>query len=96
MLRVLASVGTQLSSFVHELNSLLGMSEAIERALNAVLDTASELKRPSRARLREVAKSIADLRRHLERRISSTLSRLTRGEGGRVNDSTSVLMQLRG
>jgi signal transduction histidine kinase len=77
MLRVLASVGTQLSSFVHELNSLLGMSEAIERALNAVLDTASELKRPSRARLSEVAKSIADLRRHLERHASYLIDVVT-------------------
>ena len=70
MLRVLASVGTQLSSFVHELNGLLGMVEAIEGALLNVIDDATELRRNSRARLREVRRSAADLRRHLERHAS--------------------------
>jgi len=70
MLRVLASVGTQLSSFVHELNGLLGMTEAIETALRRRIDEAPELRRDTRVRLREVAKSIADLRRHLERHAS--------------------------
>jgi signal transduction histidine kinase len=70
MLRVLASVGTQLSSFVHELNGLLGMAESIEGALLNAIENATELGRSTRARLREVAKSIADMRRHLERHAS--------------------------
>lgn len=70
MLRVLASVGTQLSSFVHELNGLLGMAEAIEGALLKTIEDSTEIARGTRARLREVAKSVADLRRHLERHAS--------------------------
>ena len=41
MLRVLASLGTQLSSFVHELNGLLGMAETIEAALLRTMESAS-------------------------------------------------------
>ena len=70
MLRVLASVGTQLSSFVHELNGLLGMAEAIEGALLNVVEDVPELHRNSRARLREIRRSVADLRRHVERHAS--------------------------
>src|SRR5260370_11895160 len=70
MLRVLASVGTQLSSFVHELNGLLGMSEAIETALLNVIEESGDLERATKVRLRQVARSIADLRRYLERHAS--------------------------
>jgi len=77
MLRVLASLGTQLSSFVHELNGLLGMAEAVEATLNAIIDQADELKRTSRGRLREVLKSVGDLRRHLERHASYLIDVVT-------------------
>jgi signal transduction histidine kinase len=70
MLRVLASVGTQLGSFVHELNGLLGMAEAIEGALLKTIEDTAEISRGTRARLREIARSVADLRRHLERHAS--------------------------
>jgi len=70
MLRVLASVGTQLSSFVHELNGLLGMAEAIEKALLNTIEETDNLQRATKTRLREVARSVADLRRHLERHAS--------------------------
>jgi signal transduction histidine kinase len=70
MFRVLASVGTQLSSFVHELNGLLAMAEAVETVLAKLADDLPELKRPSRTRLREVAARAGDLRRHLERHAS--------------------------
>src|SRR5207237_7097788 len=33
MLRVLASVGTQMSGFIHEVTSLVGMAESIDKAL---------------------------------------------------------------
>jgi hypothetical protein len=77
MLRVLASVGTQLSSFVHEMNGLLSMSATIEATLLRTIDGATELKRSSRARLREVAKSLSDLRRHIERHASYLIDVVT-------------------
>jgi len=70
MLRVLASVGTQLSSFVHELRSLLAMAEAVEAALASVIEESTELKRESKSRLRGVLQSVGDLRRQLEREAS--------------------------
>lgn len=70
MLRVLASVGTQLSSFVHELNGLLGMAEAIEGALKRLIEENPQLKRQIRSRLNDIAKSTSDLRRHVERQAS--------------------------
>lgn len=69
MLRVLASVGTQLGAFVHELNGLLGMAESIEGALLRTIES-NDIPRAPRARLREIARSLADLRRHLERHAS--------------------------
>jgi len=70
MLRVLASAGTQLSSFVHELNGLLGMAEAIETALLKTIEEEKDLHREAKARLRNIARSVADLRRHMERHAS--------------------------
>jgi signal transduction histidine kinase len=70
ILRVLASVGTHLSSFVHELNGLLGIAESIETALSRIIDESTDLPRPIRAKLREVARSTSDLRRYVERNAS--------------------------
>jgi signal transduction histidine kinase len=69
MVRVLASIGTHLSSFVHELNGLLGMAESIEGVLNRFIES-SELPRPMRSELREIAKATGDLRRQVERNAS--------------------------
>lgn len=77
MLRVLASVGTQLSSFVHELNGLLGMAESIEAALRSVIESGNETSRSTGAKLREVVRSVADLRRHLERHASYLIDVVT-------------------
>jgi signal transduction histidine kinase len=70
MLRVLASVGTQLSAFVHELNGTLGMATATERALSAIIDSQDESSRSTRARLKELLRAMGDLRRHIERHAS--------------------------
>jgi signal transduction histidine kinase len=71
MLRVLASIGTQMSSFIHELNGLLGMSEVIEKSLRSIAaDVSDSLPRKGLTRLRETIRSVADLRRHLERQAS--------------------------
>ncbi|MEZ4249474.1 MAG: HAMP domain-containing sensor histidine kinase [Polyangiales bacterium] len=69
LLRVLASVGTQMSAFVHEIRALLGASQAVEHALG---DLASDpkLTRAQRQKFKKVLQAIGDLRRGLEREAS--------------------------
>ena len=53
ILRVLASVGTQMSSFVHEINSLLGSAIALEGAVSNLRDR-QDTPAPMRKRLSEL------------------------------------------
>ena len=69
MLRVLASVGTQMSAFIHEINSLMGMTEGVEAALSR-LYTQDDLPRGSRQAIAKVQKLVGDLKRALERHAS--------------------------
>ncbi len=69
MFRVLASVGTQLASFVHEMNGLLGMAQSLENGL-AHLRRTAKLRPEQRRTLGEFARGLADLRRNLERQAS--------------------------
>jgi signal transduction histidine kinase len=69
LLRVLASVGTQMSAFVHEIRALLGASQAVEHALESLASDA-DLPRAQKRRLDKVLQAIADLRRGLEREAS--------------------------
>lgn len=69
LLRVLASIGTQMSAFVHEIRALLGTSQAIERALGSILSDAT-LANAMRQRLTQVEQAVGDLRRGLEREAS--------------------------
>jgi signal transduction histidine kinase len=69
LLRVLASVGTQMAAFIHEINSLLGMAEGVEGALSRISKDAT-LPRSSRQELIKLQKSLGDLRRRLERQAS--------------------------
>lgn len=69
MLRVLASVGTQMGAFVHEINALLGMAESLEAALSRIGEQLA-LSREHRREIAKVQQSVADLRRHLERQAS--------------------------
>lgn len=69
LLRVLASIGTQMSAFVHEIRALLGTSQAIERAL-ASIQADETLAESSRLRLVQVEQAVGDLRRGLEREAS--------------------------
>lgn len=68
MLRVLASVGSQMSAFVHEINSALGMVDGIEQSIERLL--AEPFPATTRRELRRTLKSISDLRRQLERQAS--------------------------
>jgi signal transduction histidine kinase len=76
MLRVLASVGTQMSAFVHEINSLMGMTEGVEEALNR-LYAEEDLPRGSRQAIAKVQKLVGDLKRALERQASYLLDVVT-------------------
>lgn len=69
MLRVLASVGTQMSAFVHEINSLLGTASAVESAVDRILRDKSL---PPRAHkeVSRIALAVGDLRRSVERQAS--------------------------
>lgn len=68
LLRVLASIGTQMASFIHEIKALLGASQEIERALNSIID--KNLFPEDKKELKSIAQAIGDLRRGLEREAS--------------------------
>lgn len=68
MLRILASVGSQMSAFVHEINAALGMSEGIQLAIDRLIS--SETVPKTRRELNRVQKAVTDLRRQLERQAS--------------------------
>jgi signal transduction histidine kinase len=66
--RVLASVGTQMSTFVHEMNNLLSLASALEALVDGlVIEGASAAERAELSRLRA---SQADLRQAVERHAS--------------------------
>lgn len=69
LLRLLASVGTQLASFVHEINAILGMAQTLEATLDKLRKT-MKLKPDERRQLAELGRGVADLRRHIERHAS--------------------------
>lgn len=69
LLRVLASVGTQMSAFVHEIRALLGASQAVEHALESIVSDEG-LRREQKRELQKVLRAIGDLRRGLEREAS--------------------------
>jgi flagellin-like hook-associated protein FlgL len=66
MLRVLASVGTQMAKFIHEITTLLGTTEAVTKAVERIKDDVS-LPRGARQELSRLHRALGDLRRTLER-----------------------------
>jgi signal transduction histidine kinase len=66
ILRVLASVGTQMAAFVHEIHGLLGSAQAVERAVETLRDD-PDLPAAGRKKLAQLLKAIGDLRRAVER-----------------------------
>jgi signal transduction histidine kinase len=66
MIRVLASVGTQLAAFIHEVQGLLGISATAEAALQHIADEPST---PMTVKIQvgRVIRSLAELRQRLER-----------------------------
>ena len=69
LLYVLASVGTQMAAFVHEINTLLGAAQAIEHALQD-LHTEDNLSFDQRSRLGRTVSATTELKRGLERQAS--------------------------
>lgn len=71
MVRVLASLGAQTAGFVHEINGLLGLAQALEKAINSVRDdlNPSESKRFG-GRLGRVSSQLGELKLALERQAS--------------------------
>lgn len=69
MLRVLASVGTQMTAFVHEINGILGSAIALEGAITRIREDA-HLSATARSRLAKLQTAIGDLRRSVERQAS--------------------------
>ena len=69
LLHVLASVGTQMAAFVHELNALLGATQTIEYALERMLKEGG-LSQEQRRSLRQILTVTIDLKRGLERQAA--------------------------
>ena len=66
---MLASVGTQMAAFVHEINSMLGMAAALEHAVGEIEQDA-DLPAPQRRKLAQLRSAVGDLRRGIERQAS--------------------------
>ena len=66
LLRVLATIGTQMSGFVHELRGVLGTSSTLEESVDRVRSTPG-LAADSRRSLSAVTQGLQDLRRSMER-----------------------------
>lgn len=69
MLRVLASLGTQMASFVHEINSMLSTAVAVHDAVGR-LRADRDIPGAVRGRLHPVYQSAGDLRRQIERQAA--------------------------
>lgn len=69
VLRVLASVGTQMAAFVHEIKGLLAAAEAIEASLSRVRKNKG-LTVEARQTLAQLHSAVGDLRRAVERQAS--------------------------
>lgn len=67
MLRVLASVGTQMAAFVHEVRALLAMAESLEAEAN---ELQADLSSSASRKFSRFQASLGDLRRNLERNAS--------------------------
>ncbi len=69
MLRVLASLGTQMASFVHEIRGLLGMAVAVHQAVDRLRSDPS-IRGEAKKRLSDVYQSLGDMRQQIERQAA--------------------------
>lgn len=70
MIRVLASVGTQMAGFIHEINALVGAAESLDTALRNLKIHNRNGRRNEAQALALIIRTMADLRRNLERQAS--------------------------
>lgn len=79
MIRVLASVGTQMAGFIHEINGLVGTAESVDTALRNLKAGSERTARTSREAkdLALIIRTMADLRRNLERQASYLIDVVT-------------------
>jgi signal transduction histidine kinase len=69
MVRVLASVGAQLASFIHEINGLVDIARGVDQALRRIRESVG-LSPKHKTALGALQRSVGDLRRMLERQAS--------------------------
>ena len=69
IMQILAGVGLQMAAFVHEMNALLGMVNAVESAVEKIHQTFL-MDEKSRRQVAALTQSIGDLRRVIERQAS--------------------------
>ena len=69
MLRILASVGTQMAAFVHEVNGLLGTAQTLDQSIKVILEEGA-LIGEERRRLQGAWRVAVDLRQAVERHAS--------------------------
>ncbi|WP_165071841.1 sensor histidine kinase [Paludisphaera rhizosphaerae] len=99
MSRVLSSLGTQMASFVHEINGMLGSATAVYQSLGRLREDRS-LPTSVRSKLTPIYKDAGDLRRQIERQaaymveITSTDARRRRSRqplGDRFDAATRLV-----
>ena len=76
MFRVLASVGTQVASFIHEINGLLEMAAAVEKSLTKITSILG-LPKEHRRQLATLQQDVGDLKRVVERQASYLIDVVT-------------------
>lgn len=76
MLRVLASIGTQMAAFIHEINTLLSMAQSVENAANT-LRSQKDLPREIKLGVNRLISLIGDLRRNIEKQASYLIDVVT-------------------
>lgn len=88
MTRMLAAIGTQMASFVHEMNALLGIANSIETSIDR-LRSRTEFSVNVRRSLGRLASSVGDLRRVVERQ-AAYLSDITSPDARRRRSRQSI------
>ncbi len=70
MVRVLASLGAQTSGFVHEINGLLRLANAVEKALTGIRDELERTDAKRAARVKRVLSQVSELSHTLQRQAA--------------------------
>ena len=89
LLPVLASIGTQMAEFIHEIRGLLALAQSADRMINEIRERIREGKAPGQHRLGELSRTIGDLRLRLERQSAYLVDFVS--VGGRRRRSRQAL-----